>query len=327
MSHRTSLLRWLCLLTALLLTPATAFAQAANPANQGMDVLSPIYVTARLFQITAPKGGVYDVTDQVFRMKTASLPDEEKWLSTFQKTYPGFTAALLQTNNLRVFRTAKPGIITFGQWSGRTMQVYLNAAQSYGDGVTPGTQLISDIGVHFGNDRTSPPITLSLMPLDIESGLTYFFALPQTKLNSKDYANFIRQGAPEAAFTTQEVILVFAYSVELNRPAPGPRQWNEQQSAALLKEAQKKVQPELTVALKQAGLGGKIQVRVEINPNGKVVRALTHSSTLPEMNGEAVAAARQWEFSPALFADSKDPISGLLTFEFAAAPKPAELKQ
>lgn len=33
-------------------------------------------------------------------------------------------------------------------------------------------------------------------------------------------------------------------------------------------------------------------------------------------NRAAVAAARQWEFSTALFAEKKEPISGLLTFEF-----------
>lgn len=308
--------------------PLTALAQQIKPVEEKVDALAPIYVTTRIFQITAPRGSYQDVSDQVFRMKTSSLADEDKWMSVLKKTYPEFSAALLQTNTSRLFRTAKSALVTFGQWDSRLLQIQMNAAHSYGDGVTPGTQLVPDIGLHFGNDRDNPPITIAITPLDVESGLTYFFATPKSKMNSKDYTGFIRHGAPETAFANTDVILVFAFSTELDRPAAGPRQLNEQQSAALLKEAPKKVQPELTEELKKAGLGGKIQVRVEINAEGRVTRAITHNSTFPEMNKAAVAAARQWEFSPALFAENKDPISGLLTFEFpGAAVKMAEPKQ
>lgn len=312
--------RLLALLTLCWLLPATASGQQIKPIEEKVDPLAPIYVTSRIFQITAPRGSYQDVTDQVFRMKSASLADEEKWLKAFQKTYPGFETALLQTFSSRVFRSAKSTVLTFGQWDGRTLQIQLSAAHSFGDGVTPGTQLVPDIGLHFGNDRTNPPITIAITPLDVESGLTFFFATPKSKMASKDYTGFIRHGAPETAFVNTDVILVFAFSVELDRPASGPRLLNEQQSAALTKGAPKTPQPEVSEALKKTGLGGKVQVRVEIGPDGKVTRALTHTSTFPEMNSAAVAAARQWEFSPAIFASSKDPISALLTFEFPASP-------
>ena len=312
--------RLLALLTLCWWLPATARGQQIKPVEEKVDPLAPIYVTSRVFQIAAPRGSYKEVTDQVFRMKTASLADEDKWLSAFKKTYPEFDAALLQTYTSRVFRTAKSAIITFGQWEGRTLQIQISAAHSYGDGVTPGTQVVPDIGLHFGNDRTNPPITIAIAPLDAESGLTFFFATPKSLLAGKDYTGFIRHGAPETAFANTDVILVFAFSIELDRPAPGPRLLNEQQSAALTKDAPKAPQPEVSEALKKTGLGGKVQVRVEIGPDGKVTRAITHSSTFPEMNGAAVTAARQWEFSPAIFASSKDPISALLTFEFAATP-------
>ncbi len=314
--------QYLRLLVCALLLPLAAFGQDKP---QGPDPLAPIYVTTRIFQLSAKKGSSEEVSDQVFRLKTAGLSDEDKWHTAFLKTYPGLTPALLQTSNLRVFRTSKPGIINFGQQGGRTLQIQIFAAQSPGDGTTPGTMLIPEIGLHSVNSST--PLTLSMQPLEVETGMTYYFAAPRLKLTEQDYAEFIRKGTPATAFAADDHFIVFAFSIELNRPAQTARVFNEKESAALLTAAQKKVQPELTDTVKKAGLSGRVQVRVEIAPDGRVVKALTQSSTLPEMNRAAVAAARQWEFSPALFADSKEPISGLLTFEFAAEAKPAEVKQ
>lgn len=316
---------FLHLFTCALLLPLVAFGQEKPAPNPMPDPLAPIYVTTRIFQLSAKKGSYQEVSDQVFRLKTSGLPDENKWLAAFQKTYPGLTPALLQTSNLRVFRTSKPGLINFGQQGGRSLQIQLFAAHSPGDGTTPGTMLVPEVGMHSVN--SSMPLSLSMQPLEIETGMTYYFAAPRLKLSAQDYSDFIRKGTPATTFADDDHFIVFAFSTDLTRPAQTVRQFNEQQSAALLTEAKKKVQPELTDAVKKAGLSGRVQVRVEIAADGKVLRALTHSSTLPEMNSIAIAAARQWEFSAALFADNKDPISGLLTFDFAAEPKPAEPKQ
>jgi TonB family protein len=329
MSHRNTCLRLLCLALAILLAAAsTTFGQEKKESEQGEIPLTPIFVTTRIFQLSAKKGSYQSVSDQVFRLKSAGLTDEDKWLSAFKKVYPEFTPALLQTDARRIFRTSRPATLIFGHEGGRILQAQILGSQSIGDGVTPGTTLLTEVILSFGNDRINRPISFAIQPLEVESGMTYFYAATGMKLNSKDYATFIRNGAPAAAFSEVDMVFVFAFSVDLTQPEQSARLWNEQQSAALLKEAQKKVQPELPTALKQAGLGGKVQVRVEITPDGKVSRALTHSSTFPEMNREAVAAARKWEFSPTLFADDKTPISGLLTFEFAASQaKPAEQKQ
>lgn len=314
------------LLASAVLLPLAVFGQDQAAPNSLPDPLAPIYITTRVFQISAKKGSYPDVSDQVFRLKSAGLVDEEKWLTAFGKTYPGLTPALLQTSNLRVFRTSKPGVINLGQHGERSLRILLLAAQSPGDGTTPGTTLVPDIGLYSVN--SSIPLTLALMPLEIESGTTYFFAAQRLKLNPQDYNDFFRAGASVTAFAEEDHYLVVAFSIELTRPAPTTRQFNEQQSAVLLTEAKKKVQPALNETVKKAGLSGRVQVRVEITPDGKVLRALTQSSTLPEMNSAAVAAARQWEFSPALFADNKNPISGLLTFDFAASDaKPAVSKQ
>lgn len=312
------------LLLVLLSLPLTAWAQATPEPDQLPNQLSPIYVTTRIFQLVGKPGSAKNLSDQVFRLKTANLADEEKWLAAFRKVYPEVEPALLLTNSQRIFRTSKPGTISFAQAGTSTLQVILNGAQSTGDGVTPGTSLLADVGQHFGNDRTNPPLTMAMQMVEIENAMTYFFAAPRAQFTGPQYAVFFRPNAPVKSFDNSEVVLLFAFSVDLTRPVPAARQFNEQQSAALINEAPKKVQPELNAALKQAGLSGKVQVRVEIAPDGKVIRALTQNSTLPEMNQEVIAAARQWQFASTLFAENKEPISGLLTFEFAAPPKPAE---
>lgn len=329
MSYRNAYLRFLCLALAMALAIAsTAFGQEKNESEQGEVSHSPIFVTTRIFQLNAKKGSYQSVTDQVFRLKSAGLTDEDKWITAFKKVYPEFTAALLQTDTRRVFRTSRVAAITFGHEGGRTLQTQFFGAQSLGEDDKPGTTLATEVGLYFGIDRTHRPVTYALHPLEVENGMTYFYAATSLKLNGHDYVSFIRPGAPATAFGEDDVLFVFAFTVDLTPPEQPARLLNEQQSAALLNDAQKKVQPELPAALKQSGLGGKVQVRVEITPDGKVGRALTQSSTFPEMNREAVAAARQWEFSPKLFADDKTPISGLLTFEFAPSQaKPAEQKQ
>ncbi len=329
MSYRNACLRFLCLALAMLLTAAaTAFGQEKKESEQGEIPLSPIFVTTRIFQLSAKKGSYQSVTDQVFRLKSAGLMDEEKWINAFKKVYPEFTAALLQTDTRRIFRTSRAAALTFGQEGGRSLQAQFFGAQSPGEGDKPGTTLATEVGLYFGSDRTHRPVTYALHPLEIESGMTYFYAVTNLQLSGKDYVSFIRKGAPAAAFGENDILFVFAFTVDLTTLEQPARLLNEQQSAALLNDPQKKVQPELPAALKQSGLGGKVLVRVEITPDGKVSRALTHSSTFPEMNREAVVAARQWEFSPTLFASDKTPISGLLTFDFAASQaKPAEQKQ
>jgi TonB family protein len=317
MSYRNALWRALGLALAIsLATTPSVLGQDKKESDKAEIPLTPIYASTRIFQVSAPKGSFKDITDQIFRLKTAGLVDEEKWLNALKKVYPEFTPALLQTDTRRVFRTSRPGIITFGQESSRALQVQLFGAQSAGDGNTPGTTLVTEIGLYFGAERIARPITYAIHPLEIESGMTYFFAVPGLRLSGKDYTDFIRKSAPPAVFNAVDTFFVFAFSVELTTPVQTARLLNEQESATLLNEASKKVQPEMPATLKRAGLSGRVQVRVEITPDGKVSRALTHSSTFPEMNREAVAAARQWEFSPKLFADDKKPISGLLTFEF-----------
>jgi TonB family protein len=308
-------------------TAPFAFAQGKeNKDNQDLSELRfrPIYVTARVFQMKARRGSYQEVSDQVFKMKTASLTEYEMWLNAFKKTYPGFDIALLRTESKRVFRTPKPAVISLGkQPDGRDIEVLLYGAQSVGDGVKPGTSLVAEIGLHFGS-RASKPVTYAIQPLEVESGMTYFFSATNLKLGSTDYVKFVRSNAPAEPFDGDDIFLIFAFSVDLDKTTQPARYFDEKQSVELQRQATKKVQPEVSAALREAGLGGFIRVRIVISAEGKAPSANIHSSTFPEMNSAAISAARQWEFPTALFAENKNPITGFLTFSFAAStPKAA----
>ncbi|MGH9854849.1 MAG: TonB family protein, partial [Blastocatellia bacterium] len=322
-SRSSSILRaFFALLICVIAIAPLAFAQEnRDKVRQDLSELAvrPIYVTARVFQMKANRGSYQDLSDQVFRMKTASLTDHEKWLNAFKKTYPGFDIALLKTEPTRVYRTSKPAVISLGKRpDGHDIEIIIYGAQSIGDGVTPGTSLIPEIGLHFGNDRVYKPVTFAIQPIEVESGATYFFTATSLKLSSTDYVKFVRQNTPAEPFDGADIFLIFAFSVDLDKTARPARYFDERQSVELQQQATKKAQPEVPAALREAGLGGFIRARVEISPEGKVTGASIHHSSFPEMNGAALAAARQWEFPASLFAENKNPITGFLTFSFAA---------
>src|SRR5262245_25280133 len=142
----------ICAASAPVLTP---FAQTKWGSQELHELqVRPIYVTARVFQIKAKQGAYEDINGQVFKMKTARLTEYENWLNAFKKTYPGFEAALLRTDSKRVFRTARPTIISLGKRpDGRDIEITIKAAQSFGDGTTKGSCLTPNIQRNFGKDR------------------------------------------------------------------------------------------------------------------------------------------------------------------------------
>jgi TonB family protein len=316
----------LCAFFALLicaLAPLTFAQENRNKESQDLSELAirPIYVTIRVFQMKAKHGSYQDLSDQVFKMKTASLSEHEKWVNAFKKTYPGFDIALLRTELKRVYRTSKPAIVSLGKQSDeRDIEIIMHGAQSNGDGEKPGTTLIPEIGLHFGNDRIRKPVTYAIQPMEVESGMTYFFTAPRLRFGSADYVKFVRQNTPAEPFAGEDIFLTFAFSVDLDKTTQPARYFDERQSVELQRQATKSAQPEVPAALREAGLGGFIRVRVEISPEGKVTGANIHYSSFPEMNDATMAAARQWEFPTTLFAENKTPITGFLTFSFAAQP-------
>jgi hypothetical protein len=201
MSFRRFRLQILIFLS-FLLTPAV-FAQDNQSAD---DIrLKPIYVTTRIFQMKAKRGSYEGLSNQVFKMKTSRLAEHDKWIKAFGKTYPGFEVSLLRTEARRVFRTSKPTVLSLiKQPDGRALEIQLFGAQSPGDGTNPGTMLIPEIDLHFGNDMVKKPVTYGIQPLEIETGMSYFFAASNMKLGSADYAKFVRPNAPVEKFDGNE---------------------------------------------------------------------------------------------------------------------------
>lgn len=319
---RISILLVAVMITAVLTLPAIAQEKAKQP-EQSLENLAirPIHVTARTFQMTVKRGNYQELNDQVFRMSTTSLSNYDQWTSTFKKLYPEFEIDLLRSDYRKVYRTSKPAIISLvKQKDGRDIEIHLFGAQSYGDGVTPGTTLVPEIALHFSDSQTNKPLGFSIQPLEIESGKTYFFAVKNLKMQSTDFVNFVRPNAPAQSFDGSDIYLLFAFSVDLDTTTTPARLVDERQSVELQESATKKVLPEMPAALRSTGLGGNARVRIEVSPEGKVTSADVAYSTFPEINKLAVEAVRQWEFPKSLFETDKNPITCFITFSFPAQP-------
>jgi TonB family protein len=294
-------------------------ADAQAQTDQEQYEHEPVYITARIFQARIKKSDFKDLSDQVFRLPTASLTDYEKWVTGLKKAYPGFEIELLQTHPLRVFKSPRPAIIYFGKNTAQHLQFRISAASSPGDGTAPGTSLIPEVEYHFGNARIHRPIAMAIHPIEAEDGMTYFFSSASMSLKPDQYAAFVRPGASPKAFESEAIYFILAISYSAKKPAEPVRSLDEKQSAAVQESAIKKVSPVLPTAVRQAGLSGNVQVRIEIAPDGRVAHANVLNSSLPEANQAVITAVRQWEFPASLFAENKQPVTSLLTFNFAAS--------
>ena len=210
MQYRHFIQRTFVLFALLSLFTVIGFAQTAD---QTVDSITPIYVTARVFQLSAPHGQYQEPSDQVFRVSTANYTDETKWIASLKKTYPGFTPALLTTASPRVYRTSKPQIIKLGQMGSSSLDLLLNGAQSAGENDKPGTSLIAEINLSQGG-AVSTPVTHALQSMEVESGKTYFFAMRSLKFSGDSYVKMLQRWAPASHYAKEDIILLFALSVE-----------------------------------------------------------------------------------------------------------------
>lgn len=277
--------------------------------------LRPIYLNISVFQLETVAGTNPDLTDQVFRMRSSSLQDYDKWTRAFSKTYPGHKVSLLKLERRRVFRTATPTFVPITrQFEGRTMSLEINGAQSPGDGVTPGTSLVTILNQQYGSDQSVKPITYWIMPLEVEHGMTYFYLIKQLRFEATDYVRFLRPNESIEKFSGKSYYLVLAISVDLDKTYSPPRYFDERQSSKLQEEASRKAPLALPEDIRKAGLSGMVRVRVEIGRDGKVTQANVTYSTVPEANEAAVATARQWQFAESLFATDQNPVTGFISF-------------
>jgi TonB family protein len=308
---------------ALLPLLAAALAAAVAPplaAQTEEEQFAPTYVTARIFQARAPRSRGLDISDQLFRLRTPGPNDDEKWARQLQKAYPDFEVALLRTESLRVFKRPKPAVVHLGSPASQHVRVQIFAAFGEGDGTKLGTTLIASV------ESTSPaaarPISLAYQGAEVEAGMTYFFTHRSLNLEKPYYASYVRPGNSPQAFADDDIYLVVALSVEPEQQSP--LTFDQKASAPLQQGATKKVAPQWPEALRQSGLKGSVQVRVEVGADGKVTQAGVLNSTLPEANAAALAAARQWEFPASALVGRPTPASAVLTLDFTPPPSRAE---
>jgi TonB family protein len=269
----------------------------------------------------AKRDSYTELNGQVFRMSTTSLVEHDQWQKTLKKTYPGFEIDLLRTDTRKVFRSSKPTTISLvKQPDGRDIEIQMFGAQSVGDGVTPGTTLIPEIALHFGNDIVNKPLSFAVQSVEIEHGKTYFFAVPNLKMRSSDYVKFVRPNAQVEFYDGNDMFLLLSFSVEIDTATTVPRYFDERQSLEFQNQAAKKPVPEIPAKWRDAGLGGNVRIRVEISSEGKITSTNVYYSGFPEMNQLVIEAAREWEFPKTLFETDKTPITCFLTFNFPAQP-------
>jgi TonB family protein len=305
-------------LCALLLLALPVWAQDDAQLEQ------PVYLTARLFEVRVPRGRD-PLTNQVFRLRTAALTDDEKWLSNLKKAYPDATdAALLRTGQFRLFRRPRPGLLIVGDAKLPHLEVHFLVAQGLRDDDTINTTALSEVNFYAGAKSQNPiPLSMASHGFEIEPGLTYFYTADGIKLKPETYTTYFREGNVAASDGSFDPYLVLALSSEETKHVPFT--FDETKSATLQTKASRKAEPQWPEVVPKRSLFGKVQVRVELNAAGKVTTASIWASTLPEGNLAALEAARQWEFPSAELAGINAPASALLTFAIAP-PKAPEKK-
>ncbi len=281
----------------------------------------PTYLTARLFEVRVPRQQA-SLTDQVFRLRTAAQTDDEKWLSNIKKAYPAATdVALLRTAQFRLFTRPRPGIIVIGDARLAHLEVQFMVAQGLRDDDSINTVGLSEVNFYSGPKNTHPiPLSMTSHGFEVEPGMTYFYTSDGVRLSHDWYARYFRDGCASPSYESFDPYLVLALSNETAKHLP--LTFDETKSVAWQAKATKKAAAQWPEAVKKQGLFGKVQVRAEINAEGKVTNANVWSSTLPEGNQAALEAAKLWEFPPAELAGINAPVSALLSF--AIAPPPAK---
>lgn len=279
----------------------------------------PIYLTARLFEVRVPRKEA-PLTNQVFRLRTAAQTDDEKWLSNIKKAYPAATdVALLRTAQFRLFMRPRPGIIVIGDAKLAHIEVQFMVAQGLRDDDSVNTMCLSEVNYYAGPKNSYPiPLSMSSHGFEVEPSMTYFYTTDGIRLSHDWYTRFFRDGWASPSYESFDPYLVLAISSEAAKHVP--LTFDETKSAALQSKATKKADPQWPDAVKKQGLFGKVQVRAEINAEGKVTNANIWSSTLPEGNQAALEAVRQWEFPTSEFAGINAPASALLSFVIAPPP-------
>ena len=295
----------------------SAFAWAQDDA----ELPKPDFLTVRLFEASAPQSAA--PSEQLFRMKTAVLTDDEKWCANLQKAYPEAEIRLLQTQHFRAFKSPKPSIVIIGESDQPHQELHLFTALGFGEGDKIVTMTVAEVNYYLGpKKQSSVPNAVANQNFESTPGMTYFFTRQEMKLTAQQYSRLLRERNYDKSFEAKSHYLIVAISYD-DAPQAGTS-FEIDKANALQAKATKKAEPQWPAEIKQKSLGGKIQVKAFLSEDGKVASATIWKSSLPEGNQAVLNAARQWEFPVSELAGMKPPAIALLSFSLPV-PQPALL--
>ncbi len=262
--------------------------------DNGEKMPDPDYLTVRIFEARVPLGKG-DMTDQLFKLRTASQTSDEGWINNLRKAYPGVEIFLLKTSYFRLFKSPKKGIIEIGNPNEAHAEVQAMTAYSIGDGTTPGTSVIIEVN-DYGGAKAQVPMAsaIATQGIEAEQGMTYFFTNGGMKADLPVYTKYFHDGYTSPVIEKSDHFYIVAVSVEKEKHVGFMT--DNKEDAVLIASAIKK--PAIQIAPELKGIWGKVIVRTEVTADGKVKSANIWSSTAPELNQAALAAARQYEFAP-----------------------------
>ena len=294
-------------------------AQHALAQDETEKMPAPDFVTVRVFEARVPLGKG-DLTDQLFKLRTASQTSDEGWLNNLRKAYPGVEMFLLKTSYFRLFKSPKKGVIEIGNPNSAHTEVQVMTAYSVGDGTTPGTTLIIEVN-DYGDAKAKVAIAAAVATqgIEAETGMTYFFTNDRMKIELPDYTKYMHDGFTSPVIEKSDHFFIVAASVEKEKQTGFMT--DNKEDTALMASAIKK--PAIQIPPDLKGIWGKVVIRAEVNSDGKLKSANLWSSTAPELNQAALAAARQYEFAPQKAALTNIPIIFSIAAPAAKAGKAA----
>lgn len=297
--------RLFILLTFCVLGSALAWAQ-----DDG-ELPKPDFLTVRLFEARAPQSAA--PSEQLFRMKTASQTDDEKWCANVQKAYPEAEIHLLQTQHFRAFKSPKPSIVMIGESDQPHQELHLFTALGFGEGDKIVTMTVAEVNYYSGpKKQSSIPNAVANQSFESTPGMTYFFTRQEMKLTGQTYSRLLRERNYDRSFEAKSHYLIVSISYD-DVPQTGTA-FEIDKATALQANATKKTEPQWPTVIKQNSLGGKIQVKALLTEEGKVASATIWKSSLPEGNQAVLQAVQQWEFPVSELTGMKPPAIALLSF-------------
>jgi protein TonB len=134
----------------------------------------------------------------------------------------------------------------------------------------------------------------------------------QTFASQTELSQVVAMGDGQANGETQVVAEESDFDLQIEDEGPPPDFVPFEKPPAVIK----RIEPIYPEIARKAGIEGKVIVKVWIDKHGKVKDVIVLKSTVEILNNAAIAAAKQWEFTPAMMKVGPVEVWSTLTFSF-----------